>query len=310
MTGWHDREDIQGAFHHYEQMIESSPARDRQWLLVGPWSHVSSRHPSDVYAGIEAPGAAIDMGAIHLRFFDRFLKGEQNGVDEERACRCTTRARGAGRRAPPGRPGRASGASTWPATACSPTRQAPRASVSYRYDPLDAPGVRFDVEATFWEPPLDLAELEAQPGVVTWTSPPLKQAVTIHGWPHVELFASTDGDDTDWHAKLADVDPDGRSLCVAWGCLRASHTSDPTATPRPLTPGEAVQYEIELTPSFHTFKAGHRIRMVLASAEFPWFARNLNRFGPIADQADPRTAVNTVHHGSARPSCLRLPVED
>ena len=36
VTGWHDREDIQGAFHHYEQMIESSPARDRQWLLVGP----------------------------------------------------------------------------------------------------------------------------------------------------------------------------------------------------------------------------------------------------------------------------------
>jgi predicted acyl esterase len=71
-----------------------------------------------------------------------------------------------------------------------------------------------------------------------------------------------------------------------------------------------VQYEIELTPSFHTFKPGHRIRMVLASAEFPWFARNMNRFGPIADQADPRTAVNTVHHGSARPSCLRLPVED
>lgn len=310
VTGWHDREDIQGAFHHYEQMIESSPARDRQWLLVGPWSHVSSRHPSDVYAGVEAPGAAIDMGAIHLRFFDRFLRGEQNGVEQEPRVQIYD-----------------PGARRWEARAAWQAGTSQRrfylagdglladvpgaeGEVSYRYDPLDAPGVRFDVEATFWEPPLDLAELESQPGVVTWTSAPLEEGVTIHGWPHVELFAATDGDDTDWHAKLADVDPGGRSLCVAWGCLRASHTSDPTATPRPLTPGEAVQYEIELTPSFHTFKPGHRIRMVLASAEFPWFARNMNRFGPIADQADPRTAVNTVHHGSARPSCLRLPVED
>ena len=51
------------------------------------------------------------------------------------------------------------------------------------------------MEATFWDPPLDLAELESQPGVVTWTSPPLAHGVTIHGWPHVELFAATDGDD-------------------------------------------------------------------------------------------------------------------
>jgi len=250
------------------------------------------------------------MGAIHLRFFDRFLRGEQNGVEQEPRVQMYD-----------------PGARRWQARAAWRAGTSQRryylagdgllsdapgseGEVSYRYDPLDAPGVRFDVEATFWEPPLDLAELESQPGVVTWTSPPLEQGVTIHGWPHVELFAASDGDDTDWHAKLADVDPGGRSLCVAWGCLRASHTSDPTATPRPLTPGEAVQYEIELTPSFHTFKPGHRIRMVLASAEFPWFARNMNRFGPIADQADPRTAVNTVHHGSARPSCLRLPVED
>jgi uncharacterized protein len=178
----------------------------------------------------------------------------------------------------------------------------------YRYDPLDPPGVPFDVRAPVWEPPLDLAELEAHPGVLTWTSAPLEEAVTLHGWGEVELWAATDGEDTDWHVKLADVGSDGRSLCVAWGCLRASHASDPAA-PTPVTPGEALRYAIELTPAFHTFERGHRIRVVLASADFPWFARSMNRFGPIAHQDDPRVAVNAVHRGTAHPSCLRLPVE-
>ena len=40
--------------------------------------------------------------------------------------------------------------------------------------------------------------------------------------------------------------------------------------------------------------------MLLSSSEFPWFARNMNRFEPIAKQADPRVATNTVYHGSAR----------
>jgi predicted acyl esterase len=73
VTGWHDREDIQGAFHHYEQMIATSPAPDRQWLLVGPWSHTSTYWPTDEYTGIAAPGSALDTLAITLRFFDHFL---------------------------------------------------------------------------------------------------------------------------------------------------------------------------------------------------------------------------------------------
>ena len=83
VSGWYDRDDIQGAFHHYEQMIAGSPARERQWLLVGPWSHVSTRFPTDSYQGVESPGAAVDMDAIQVRFLDRFLRGADNGVDDE-----------------------------------------------------------------------------------------------------------------------------------------------------------------------------------------------------------------------------------
>ena len=83
VAGWHDREDIQGAFHHYEQMLATSPARGDQYLLAGPWSHVNTRFPDDVYDGVAYPGGAVDMDAIHVRFFDHYLRGVRNGVDEE-----------------------------------------------------------------------------------------------------------------------------------------------------------------------------------------------------------------------------------
>lgn len=309
VTGWHDREDIHGAFHHYEEMMASSPASDRQWLLVGPWSHVSCRNPSGDYHGVRAPGGALDMDAIHIRFFDRFLRGAENGVDDEPRVRLYDPGARRWKVRPEWKGGvverdlflAAGGALT----------AAPEESgeSSYEYDPLHPNGVPFDIHAPIWEPPLDLNGLESQNGVITWTSEPLAGPLTVRGWGEAELYAATDGEDTEWHAKLADVDAEGRALCVAWGCLRASHADDPSS-PEALTPNEVKRYAIELSPSFHTFEAGHRVRLVLASSEYPWFARNLNRFGPIAHQAEPRTAHNTVYFGAARPSRLGLTVEE
>jgi putative CocE/NonD family hydrolase len=308
VTGWHDREDIQGAFHHYEQMMSTSPARERQWLLVGPWSHASSRWPSDVYKGVQAPGGGLDMTAIHVRFFDRFLRQKANGLDDEPRIWLYDPGTNAWRT--PRAWNRATGEVTLFVNADAALTNEPGQSGEdrYQYDPLDAPGVRFDVRAPLWEPPLDLAELESQAGVLKWTSDPLDQDVLVHGWVTVDLWAATDGDDTDWHVKLADVDETGLSLCVGWGCLRASHGKD-LSRPEPVKSGEVIQYRIELTPTFHTFRKGHHMRMVLASAEYPWFARNLNRFGPIRSQNDPRVATNTVHYGRTTPSCVRLPVQ-
>ncbi|MFN8218372.1 MAG: CocE/NonD family hydrolase [Solirubrobacterales bacterium] len=138
--------------------------------------------------------------------------------------------------------------------------------------------------------------------------PPLAEDVTVRGWSELELWAATDGDDTEWHAKVGDLEPDGRLLQVSWGCLRASYGEDERA-PRPVEPGAAKRYSIELTPAFHTFKRGHRIRLLLASADYPLFARSMNRFDPLVDQDEPRVAVNTIHRGATYPSSLRLRVE-
>ena len=155
--------------------------------------------------------------------------------------------------------------------------------------------------------PLDQTEVEARPDVITYTSEPLSSEVAISGWAHLELFASSDCDDTDWHVKITDVDPNGRSLKVTQGCLRASYR-DSLQQPEPLAPNEVTHFDVELWPTHHAFLPGHRIRVTITSSDFPWFARNVNRFGPINTLADPLVATNTIHHSAVHASRIKLPV--
>jgi uncharacterized protein len=310
VTGWYDQEDLLGAFHHYEHMSAESPARDSQYLLVGPWSHVKSRQPDSECGGIEfGAEAAHDMDAEHLRWFDHWLKGRDNGLGDVDRVRIFEPGRNAWR-----------GAASWPLSDSTsvlylaPGRlgeQPPDAESAdeFRYDPADPVLTGLDVRKyPFEDIPLDQTASEARDDVLCYTSEPLTEAVTVSGWATAELHASSDGDDTDWHVKLTDVTPDGRSLRVTLGCLRAA-CRDSLEEPAPLVPGQTYQFNVELWPTHHVFLPGHRIRLTVTSSDFPWFARSMNRFGPARSQAQPRIAVNTVRHGGANASRLLLPVE-
>jgi uncharacterized protein len=315
VSGWYDLEDLLGAFHHYEHMIEESPAADRQRLLVGPWSHVKSRFPHSSYADVElGPAAALDMDHEHLRWFDHWLKGIDNGVPDDPRVRLFEPGTNEWREA-----------TRWPLSTreeglylrfdgehgtLSPAGPAESEDGrSYRYDPNDPAPTQLDVRLyPIEDVPLDQTAVEARPDVIVYTSEPLTEELAISGWPVLELHAATDGDDTDWHVKLTDVQPDGRSHKVTQGCLRASYR-DSLTDPAAAEPGEVHRYTVELWPTHHAFLPGHRIRVSITSSDFPWFARNLNRFEPVATSAEPRVAVNTVHHAAPTASRIRLPVE-
>ena len=179
---------------------------------------------------------------------------------------------------------------------------------TYRYDPNDPAPTQMDVKQYPLEDiPLNQDAVEARPDVICYTSDALKAEMIVSGWPHIDLFATSDCDDTEWHVKLTDVYPDGRSMKVSQGCLRASYRES-LQRPTPLVPGAVTRFAVELWPTHYVFLPGHRIRVSITSSDFPWFARSLNRFGRIADLAQPRIATNSVWHTPACPSRLRLPV--
>ena len=69
-------------------------------------------------------------------------------------------------------------------------------------------------------------------------------------------------------------------------------------------------YEVDLTPmsTSNLFKKGHRIRIEISSSNFPRFARNLNTGGNNFDEKVGVVAHNIVHHSSAHPSQIRIPI--
>ena len=61
----------------------------------------------------------------------------------------------------------------------------------------------------------------------------------------------------------------------------------------------------------HTLRAGNRIEVDITSSNFPRRARNTNSGHPLlaADgEADIRVARNTVHHDTATPSFIEIPL--
>ncbi|HUY97556.1 MAG TPA: CocE/NonD family hydrolase [Verrucomicrobiae bacterium] len=314
VAGWHDREDLLGAFHHYESMIAASPRAADQWLIVGPWPHVGTRYPQASYGGVDfGDHAALAMDQLQLRFFDHWLKGQSNGWSDEPRVRLFE-----------------TGSNRWLTPAAWPLagervplhlRHGPEGTtlgragaaaneppVAFRYDPNDPVRVPGGLSyEEFYEPSLDETHLDGRADVIRYTTPPLTTPLAISGWPRLELHASSDCEDTDWHVKLEDRQPDGRLIRVAAGCLRAVCRESLTH-PTPLVPDVVTCFDVELNPVSHVFLPGHRLVLAVTSSDFPWFARNCNRAGRAVDQRDPRVAVNAIHHGPGQPSRLWLPV--
>ena len=138
----------------------------------------------------------------------------------------------------------------------------------------------------------------------------LRDDLTIAGAVRVTLHVQSSCPDTDFVAKLIEVEPDGRAILLMDGVIRAMYR-DPLGEPRPLIPGRAERVTIDLGHIHHTFRAGHRLEVDVTSSNFPRRARNTNSGHPVLandGEADIRIAINTIHHVPEMPSFIELPV--
>ena len=121
------------------------------------------------------------------------------------------------------------------------------------------------------------------------------------------LYASTDGPDTDWTAKLVDVSTSGYAMNLTDGILRARYR-DSRTNPTLLSPNKIYRYEIDVGVTGNLFKKGHSIRLEISSSNFPRFDRNLNTGNATGKDAEIRQASQTVYHSSEYPSHIILPI--
>jgi putative CocE/NonD family hydrolase len=143
--------------------------------------------------------------------------------------------------------------------------------------------------------------------MLTYTTQPLKQDLTIIGPVKAVLFGISTAPDTDWVVRLCDVWPDGRSMSVCDGILRARYRNS-LERAEPMVPGQVYRFEVDLWSTAQVFKAGHRLRVEVTSSDFPRYDRNLNTGGPFGEETQGQVTVNIVLHDATYASHIMLPV--
>ena len=73
-----------------------------------------------------------------------------------------------------------------------------------------------------------------------------------------------------------------------------------------MNPGDVCQVKIELPPIANLFVAGHKLRLEIASSNFPRFDINPNTGEPLGKHTKSIQAENTVYVGQKYPSCIKL----
>ena len=184
-------------------------------------------------------------------------------------------------------------------------------SDGFTYDPKDpvptSGGSVCCSPVAFPPGPLDQRSVEKRDDVLVYTSPPLTEELEVTGPVRTVLYVSTSANDTDFTAKLVDVQPDGRPLIVTDGIQRLRYRLS-LDMPVFVKRNQAYQISVDTGVTSHVFEPGHRIRVEVSSSNFPRFDRNLNSSGLNADQTKMNKAKQIVYHEKGYPSAVILPV--
>ncbi|HWA40121.1 MAG TPA: CocE/NonD family hydrolase, partial [Gemmatimonadales bacterium] len=317
--GWWDDEDMLGAQSLY-RTLQRSDRKGLVHLVMGPWSHTTIvRSAGDSLA--EFPLGSTTASWYHAEverpWFAYWLHGRGTGRFPEAWVYET-------------------GADRWHEAPEWPLRQSTGRRLylgpggTLQFTPPTTAGGSCDAFASDPAHPVpnapredatdnwllnDQRFLAGRTDVVRWQSAPLTEDLVVAGDVAARLFASTDGTDADWIVKLIDVFPDagggaGRELMVNGEIYRGRYRQG-FDRPRPLAPGRAVRYDIDLHQQYYRFRAGHRLMVQVQSSWFPMYDRNPQTFVPniFTAPADAfRTARHCVHRSAAAPSHIVLPV--
>ena len=325
--GWYDCF-IGETLLQYEAMKEiSREAGMRQpRLMVGPWTHGDFGSTfGDLDFGIGSSGLFLnykgDLTDAHLRWFDATLKGDERALEGTPLVQVFVMGencwRGYEEWPVPG-----SREEDWYLISDGSLRREPGGSgdqpARYDYDPEDpVPTIGGSVlMADIHRPgPRDQRPIESRPDVLVYTSPTLEDPYTVLGSVYVTLFAASSAPDTDFVARLVDVYPDGRAICVADGILRASARESYPApgvvrpvAPSHIEPGDVYEYVIDLWATGLTFLPGHRMRVEITSSSHPRWERNLNTGESAVHSSRAEVAHQTIFHDAGRRSRITLTV--
>lgn len=316
ISGWWDM-NFPGAHRNFSGLRHrgrNAQVREGQKLIIGPWPHRVNR--GRALNGLDfGEQAIVDLESYQLRFYDRWLKGNRNGLEHEPAVYIFV-----------------IGANEWWTAAdwplpgaeevafyfhsrghantlngdgvLSPEPPGAEPEDGYSYDPTDPNGMLWRIE----DGPVDDRLPSIRADMLCYTSDVLTEPLDVVGPVSVTLYASSSAFDTDWHVRLCDVHPDGSARFLCHGMLRARFRES-FEDPKLLQPGEVYEFRFGADACGVRFLPGHRIRVEVTSSWFPEYDRNTNS-GAANNFVDANVVVaqQRVFHEPGRASHVTLPV--
>lgn len=316
--GWYDIFSVgtQGNF-SYLHNHGGEGARGKQKLVMGPYGHGGLKGDLKYPEG----GGLLTAISEDIEWFDHHLKGQDNGLSKTPPVRYYQMA--AARKKSASDKNGWQTAENWPIAStpssyfltaekelstAAPTRS--DSATSYAFDPKNPAPTVGGANLSLPIGPLDQREIGERPDYLRYQTPALERDVKIVGRVYVDLFASTDGADTDFMVKLVDVYPDGYEALILDQPLRARYRGGHRPEQvQMMKPGVPTRMTVELGSTANVFEAGHRIAVHITSSNHPRFEVNANTGeAPGKNDLPARVAQNTIHHDAAHATALVLPV--
>ncbi|NJD11366.1 MAG: CocE/NonD family hydrolase [Gemmatimonadetes bacterium] len=314
MAGWYD--DSRGPTYYTDSLLNHS--NHPNWHIV---MGVGAHKGVDYVAGDFGPDARYAYRDLQLRWFDHYLLGRNNGVDTlphldifvpgDNKWRTENEWPLARQRLTNfyiSSGGHAQTSNGDGVLDSVPPAPGTAAADTFTYDPADPTPYLIDSRELEESLNEDYTALNAtRRDALVFTSKPLTRPLEVTGEMTARLWAVTDRTDTDWSIMLLDVFPDGHAERVQDGLVRARFRQSMSA-PAPVVPGQVYQYDIDLWFTSKVFQPGHRLRVSIASALFPKYARNLNTNGNYERDTAFVVAHQRILHDAAHPSHVTLPI--
>ncbi len=312
----------------YNHVRENGAAdvKDNQYLVIAPTLHCRyTRATENTIVGERSVGdARLNYDSLFYGWYDHWLKGEDNNGFLQNLPKVHYYTMGSNEWQT---------AETWPPPGVESTTfylnsngnanslfgdgklttEPPKKDMpdAYTYDPHNpVPSYGGNVCCTgnaVQGGAFDQSEMETRNDILVYTSEPLEEGVEVSGFIETTLYVSTDVKDTDFTIKIIDVDEEGRAYNLDETILRARYRE---GYDKEVFMEKGEVYKLDLSPmsTSNYFAKGHRIRIEVASSNFPRFDRNLNTGGNNFDESKGIKAHNKIHHSEKYPSKITLPI--
>jgi putative CocE/NonD family hydrolase len=285
--GWHD-----GYRNTPAALIEnlSAPAK----AIMGPWNHK--------YPHMAAPGPQIGFLQEAIRWWDRWLKGIENGAEHDPQYSAWLMDSVAPKVSYDHRPGRWVTEPNWPSQKIN-NRKFALGMTEFGTGTLagDWPADDFAImapnaplcgEATgeyfpFGFGPGELPDDQRKDDALSacFDGHPLEQDTDILGAPTVTLRLSVDQPKAHVAIRLNDLRPDGTVAMITMGVLNLRHRNS-REHPENMEVGKPTEVFVKLDQIAYRLPKGHRLRVAVSTSYWPF----------IWPEADPVTAIISGGH--------------